>query len=239
MRLRIVAFLLISSTCAAQIPTVPPAANPAPTADAITVPQGTLIALNLISSIKSKSTKPGDPVRAVVAFPLAMGPRVAIPAGTFVEGIVDKVNAHPKRGGMASVQIRFTRLLFANGYSVPLVATNTEAKLLAPDPATQQAFQLADARDGAPYLGEGFSAPGQTTPQLPPLPSNGPSPGALAGIGIGAGVGILVLSLAIGHHRAGSGDYILFDAGWQFQMALQEPLTLDPAQISAAAAMAR
>ena len=239
MRLRIVAFLLIASICAAQTPTIPKAANPAVTSDSITVPQGTLVALNLISSIKSKSTRPGDPVRAVVAFPLAMGPRVAIPAGTFVEGIVDKVNAHPKRGGTANVQVRFTRLLFANGYSVPLVATNTEAMLFSPDPRTQPAFQLADARDGAPYLGEAFAAPGQTIPQLPPLPSNGPSPGTLAGIGIGASVGILVLSLAIGHHRVGSADYILFDAGWQFQMALQMPLTLDAAQVSAAAAIAR
>jgi hypothetical protein len=239
MRLKIVAFVLIASISAAQTPTVPLAVNPAATTDIITVPMGTLVALNLISSIKSKSTRPGDPVRAVVAFPLAIGTRVAIPAGTFVEGVVDKVNAHPRAGGSASAQLRLTRLLFANGYSVPLVATNVQAWLSAPDPRPQPTYQLADARDGAPYLGEAFAAPGQSTPQLPPLPSVGPSPGTLAGIGIGAGVGILVLSLVIGHHRAGSADFILFDAGWQFQMALQEPLKLDAAQVSAAAAIAR
>jgi hypothetical protein len=239
MQLKIVAFFLIAAISAAQTPIIPPAANPASTSDAITVPQGTLVALDLISSIKSKSTKAGDPVRAAVAFPLAVGTRVAIPAGTFVEGIVDKLNVHPRRGGTASAQIRFNRLLFANGYSVPLVATNVQARWSAPDPRPQPTYQLADARDGALYLGEKFAAPGQTTPHLPPLPSDGPSPGALAGIGIGAGVGILVLSLVIGHHRAGSADYILFDAGWQFQMALQEPLSLDPARVSAAAAIAR
>ncbi len=239
MRLKIVAFLLIASISAAQTPTVPQAANPAATTDTITVPMGTLVALNLISSIKSKSTKPGDPVRAVVAFPVAIGTRVAIPAGTFVEGVVDKVNAHPRAGGAASAQLRFTRLLFANGYSVPLVATNVQAWLPAPDPRSQPTYQLADARDGAPYLGEAFAASGQNPPQLPPLPSVGPSPGALAGIGIGAGVGVIVLALVIGHHHAGSADFILFDAGWQFQMALQEPLTLDATQISAASATAR
>jgi hypothetical protein len=198
---------------------------------------GALVALNLITSIMSKSTKPGDPVRAVVAFPLAIGTRVAIPAGTFVEGVVSKVNAHPRGGAPATAQLRFTRLLFANGYSVPLVATNVQARLIPSDPRLLPADQLADARDGAPYLGEAFTASGQSLPPLPPLPSNGPSPGTLAGIGIGASVGIVVLALVIGHHRANSADLILFDAGWQFQMALQEPLTLDASQISVAAAI--
>lgn len=235
MRLKIVAVFLIASISAAQTPGIPQPVNPPATTDTITVPMGTLVALNLITSIKSKSTRPGDPVRAVVAFPLAIGSRVAIPAGTYVEGVVDKVNAHSKAGGSANAQLRFTRLLFANGYSVPLVATNVQAWLFVPDPTTQPAYQLADAREGAPYLGEAFAVPGQSPPQLPPLPSNGPSPGTLAGIGIGATVGILVLTLVIGHHHASNADFILFDAGWQFQMALQEPLALDAAQISAAA----
>jgi hypothetical protein len=239
MRLKIVAFLLVASISAAQTPTGPQPVNPAAPTDTMTVPMGTLVALNLISSIKSKSTKPGDPVRAVVAFPLAIGSRVAIPVGTYVEGVVDKVNGHPRRGGSASAQLRFNRLLFANGYSVPLVATNIEARLIPPDPRILSTDQLADARDGAPHLGQAFAASGQSNPQLPPLPSIGPSPAALAGIGIGASVGIVVLSLVIGHHRAGNADFVLFDAGWQFQMSLQEPLTLDAAQISAAAAMAR
>ncbi|HMG85422.1 MAG TPA: hypothetical protein VK574_06740 [Terracidiphilus sp.] len=242
MRLKIVAFFLIASISAAQTPTIPQPVDPAATTNTITVPMGTLVALNLITSIKSKSTRPGDPVRAVVAFPLAIGTRVAIPAGTYVEGIVDKVNAHPRAGNSATAQLRFTRLLFANGYSVPLVATNVQAKLSVPGAETQPTYLLADARDGAPYLGKAFVAEGQNPPSLPPLPplpSVGPSPGTLAGIGIGTGVGILVLSLVIGHHHAGSTDFILFDAGWQFQMSLQENLTLDAAQTSAAAATAR
>lgn len=256
MPFRFVALVLVASICTAQTPTVPPAQLNRPGSSgpqstdlpeganaqqgAITVPQGSLVALKLVSTIKSKSTHPGDPVRAVVAFPLAVEARLAIPAGTYVEGVVDKVNAHPSGGAAATVQLRFNRLLFANGYSVPLVATNTQASVpMLNDPRRTNA-ELADARDGAPYLSEPFAMPGQnpTPPPLPPLPSNGPSPGALAGIGIGAGVGILVLTLAINHHRVSGTDYVLFDSGWQFQMALQEPLMLDVAQVSAATAMA-
>lgn len=64
------------------------AAAVAPTAAtaAIDVPAGTKVQLNLVNPIMSLSTKPGDTVRAVVAFPVTVGNHVAIPAGTFVEG---------------------------------------------------------------------------------------------------------------------------------------------------------
>ena len=66
-----------------------PAAQQAPassTASAITVPVGTAIPLTLMNSVKSKSTKPGDMVRAVVAFPVTVGSRLAIPTGTLWKG---------------------------------------------------------------------------------------------------------------------------------------------------------
>jgi hypothetical protein len=235
MLLQSVALSLIAAVPFAQMPATTPARQSASVT--ITVPPGTLVALKLISTIKSKSTKPGDPVRAIVAFPLAIGTDVAIPAGTYVEGAVVKVNAHPSRGNSPSVQIRFNRLLFANGYSAPLVANNTQASIQPANSLNRQPDALADARDGAPYLGEAFLA-GQSNPQLPPLPSNGPSPAALAGIGIGAGVGLVVLSLALTHHHASNANYVLFDSGWQFQMVIEEPLTLDTAQVSSAAAIA-
>jgi hypothetical protein len=42
--------------------------------------------------------------------------------------------------------------------------------------------------------------------------------------------------LVLAHHRGNSTDFVLFDAGWQFQMVLDSPVTLDPAQVAAAAA---
>jgi len=233
MLLRVVAILLIASLSRAQIPGAPAAPAAAPSSHSIGVPAGTLVALKLITSVRSKSTRPGDPVRAVVTFPLAIGALVAIPAGTYVEGVVNKVNARS-----SSVRFSFSRLLFANGYSVPLVAANTQSILIAPRALPSSADQLADARDGAPFLGTAFADPGQINTQPPPLPSIGPSPGKVAAIGIGVGAGITVLVLALSHHHAANADYVLFDSGWQFQMALQQPLSLDPAQVSAASALA-
>ena len=234
MSLRFVAAFLVASISWtqfwAQIPTTPPNSEPQTNAGTITVPPGTLVALKLITTIKSRSTHPGDSVRAVVAFPLAIGTHVAIPAGTYVEGSVEKVDAH--RG---KVQLRFTHLLYANGYTVPLVAINTQAAIPKPDLSLDSSDLIADAREGAPYLGEAFAARAQTNPQLPPLPSLGPSPAKIAAIGIGVSAGITVLLLTLAHHHAASADYVLFDSGWQFQMALQEPLALDSTRVSTAA----
>ena len=233
------AILLIASMCAAQTPTAPMQQTASASSASITVPQGTLVALKLITQIKSKSTHRGDPVRAVVAFPLAIGTRVVIPAGTFVEGVVNNVNTHPPRNSSATVELRFNHMIFANGYTVPLLATNTDAAIQLPPDPRRTTFVLADARDGAPYLGPEFAPQPQTTQQPPSLPSTGPSPGVLAGIGVGSTVGILVLTLALSHHRATHADYILFDSGCQFQMALQEPLILDSTQVAAAADIAK
>ena len=245
---RLIALFLIASVCAAQVPAalqqnqseVPQDTNAsrntaAATQPSIVVPVGTMVALKLITAIKSKSTKRGDPVRAIVAFPIAVGSRVAIPAGTYVEGVVDKVKSRPTPGDNASVQLRFTQFLFTNGYSVPIAAKNSAAMMLPLEYGRPVAL-LADARDGAPQLGQVLTA-AQTNPQPPPLPRIGPSPGVVIGVGLGAGAGILALIFAINHHRAGSLDYLVFDSGWQFQIALQEPLTLDAAQVAAAAAL--
>ena len=82
---------------------------PAPSAQSIVVPTGTAIQLTLMSAVKSKSTKPGDTVRAVVAFPVTIGTQLAIPAGTYVEGEVSQVTAHPSGGRQTVVSSSISR----------------------------------------------------------------------------------------------------------------------------------
>jgi hypothetical protein len=237
MRYQVISMFLIASICGAQTPAATPAsvANPStqtPTApaDTITVAQGTTVALTLVSAIKSKSSKPGDSVRAVVAFPVTVGTQIAIPAGTYVEGMVNALTARAPHTHAPDVRIHFTRLLFANGYSVPLDAANTEAFVIVPDANLQAPYEIADARDGAPFLGAGFKPVAQTTTEPPPLPRVGPNPAVVVGATLGGMVGLGTLLFVLSHNRGKNVDYLLYDNGWQFQMVLQSPLVLNAAK---------
>ena len=232
---------MIASLLTAQNPIQnPPAAppvqqNPAPpAAPTITVPAGTAVPLTLMNPVKSKSTKPGDQVRALVAFPVTVGSRLAIPAGTFVEGTITQVSAKPLRNQAPTLRVHFTRLLFANGYSVALNGENTQSFLL-PDENKSSTVEVAELTP-MPFPGARFAMGAGDQPTLPSLPQVGPNPKVLAGIGFGSMVAIAAVTFALMHHRANSYDFIVFDVGWQFQMVLDSPVVLNASQVAAAAA---
>ena len=244
--LRLIAGFLVLSVSASQTAFAAGPQAPASVLDQTSsssqtiVPAATVIPLTLLSQIKSKSTKVGDTVRAQVAFPITVGTQMAIPAGTYVEGVVTSLTAQVKKTGQPDVQIHFTRLVYANGYVATLDAANTQASNVVPGPSLPE--QLSDtlppvAGAGrthiAFYGGEGF-APRAQTSTLPPLPSIGPSKAEVLGLTLGPLAAILTIVLVFGH-RSKNADYLLFDAGWQFQMSLTSPLALDPAQVTAAA----
>ncbi len=210
---------------------------PAPSSTAIVVPIGTAIQLTLMSAVKSKSTTAGDTVRAVVAFPVTIGTQLAIPAGTFVDGSVIRVTAHPASGQKPSFLVHFTRLVFSNGYSIALNGENTQALLLPIEsgaPANEVAELAPPRLPGMHFaMGEGQ----EPTPTLPPLPQVGPPKGLIIGLSVGGTAALVVLGILGAHHSANNTDFVLYDAGWQFQMVLDSPITLDSAQVAAASAI--
>ncbi len=235
-----------------------PQQTPAPAeaaAATIELPAGTAVPLNLVSTIKSKSSKPGDAVQAVVAFPVTVGNQLAIPAGTYVQGTLVRTAA-PKgsrkvKNSGPALQIHFTKLLFANGYTVALDAENAAAGV-GPLGAAAEGSKVATIREDEPmgyaagvkrsygpsadeafdYAQPQFPEP---TPTLPPLPQVGPSKAAVIG-GVLGGFAVLTTVLLVLAHRArGGSDSVLYAAGWQFQMTLGSALTLDRAQVRAAA----
>lgn len=217
-------------------------------AHTITAPAGTMIPLTLISPIKSKSTKVGDSVRAVVAFPITIGTRVAIPAGTYVEGTVTSLVPSSKKTRQPDVKIHFTRLLYANGYTASLDAANTEARNEIPNAASPAVLSDVSGMSGygagrtrtAFYGGEGFTShaqsPKASTQTLQEPAPVGPSVAKAMGITFGIFAAVIVTGIIFGRHHRGEADYLLFDAGWQFQMTLTSPLTVDGGQVAAAAA---
>jgi hypothetical protein len=246
--LRLIAGLMIVSLCGVQTAAAAGQQVQAPPPPTISVPAGTLVPLTLVSPIKSKSTKVGDVVRAVVAFPITAAGQVAIPAGTYVEGVVTSLTAREKKTRQPDVQIHFTRLLYANGYTVALDAAKTQARNDAPGGGSPEFLSDNVGANGAGvgigasrariafYGGEGFASRAQTSqPTLAPLAPIGPSKALIFGIAAGVTAAIVTLAIVFGH-RGSKADYALFDAGWQFQMTLTSPLGVDAGQVAAAAA---
>ena len=251
MRLLLIAALWMATDCFAQDQTtqdqtmeVQQAAPVAATAQAqappetpqqaLTVPAGTRVPMTLTSPMRSNTTHQGDAVRAVAAFPVTVGKQVAIPAGTYFEGLIDRV---VKRGpsGHAQLQMHFTRVVFADGYNVALDGATAEARAEAPG-GNESNLSAAAAPEGpgAPRLILAqFPTTPAPTPTLPPQPHLGPSIGAVTGIAVGIGAAVTVTAILLGRRHAGE---ILFDTGYQFEMVLGAPLSLDADRVAAAVA---
>ena len=86
----------------------------------IEVPAGTRVVLQLTSPVWARSARAGLRVYARTVFPVALNNVMVIPAGTYVEGMIDAVNKPTVWSNRAQFQMRFTKWIFANGYTVEL-----------------------------------------------------------------------------------------------------------------------
>jgi hypothetical protein len=89
---------------------------------AITVPPGTKMQLVMTRPIWAKTAATGDPIYALTAFPVAINGAMAIPPGTYVQGVIDALTRPTWKSPRAEFQIHFSKLVFANGYVVELLA---------------------------------------------------------------------------------------------------------------------
>jgi hypothetical protein len=93
------------------------AAQQAP-ASPLTLPAGTRVMLAMTRALWSKTAKPGDSIYAATAFPVAGDNGMAIPPGTFAEGRIDTLAKPGWLSAHAALQLHFTKMIFANGYTV-------------------------------------------------------------------------------------------------------------------------
>lgn len=95
----------------------PPAGEPSAT---VTLPPGTKIELVVTRPVWAISAKAGDPFYAQVSFPTVADDRVAIPAGAYVQGSIEDVTRPTRRTSRGEIDVLFTKIVFANGYTVEL-----------------------------------------------------------------------------------------------------------------------
>jgi hypothetical protein len=217
--MRLLTLLLIALEFLAQEPAPPAAGQPV-----ITVPAGTKVALRLASPLGTKTAQTGDAVHAEAAFPVTVSNTVAIPPGTYLEGVIDQVT---RRGRHAGFTMHFTHMVFSNGYTASLSATaDTRAGLL----RTGDPVAATPADSNVPTGGMALQSAPQPTLSQPHRP--GPDIGVVVGLtAASAAVGIAIIAILA--HR-GADRYL--PAGWRFELALSNPLSLDARKVAAAVA---
>jgi hypothetical protein len=92
----------------------------------VSVPAGTTLDLTLDQQLDTQQNEKGDDFSATVASPVAVGDRVAIPAGARVHGTVTAVQKSGGAGQTAVLKVDFQRLE-SRGRTVPIQATLTKA----------------------------------------------------------------------------------------------------------------
>jgi type IV secretion system protein VirB10 len=188
----------------------------------VTLPPNTHVLLVLKNAISSKTARPGDAVYLQTSFPVVQDGRVAIPAGTYVQGVIDSAKRSGRIKGRAEIQMHFTRLVYPNGYMVSM-ASNVGAQ-------DSNDSQRVEDKEGT-VKAEGTK--GRDAATIATTTGTGTLIGGLSrgaqgagiGAGIGAGVGILTTMLT-------RGNEVRFEPGSTVDMVLQRPIDIDMTRVA-------
>jgi len=101
----------------------------------ITVPASSKVELVVTRPEWAQSAKDGDTVYAQTSFPVVAGGSMAIPAGTYVEGTIESVTRPTRKFDRAEIQVLFTKIVFASGYTVELPGATSAMQVPAANPA--------------------------------------------------------------------------------------------------------
>jgi hypothetical protein len=213
---------------AAPQPPSDPDLNAAPAAKVYTVPSGTKVLLELRSAVDTRSAKPGDGVYLSSTFPVVVGNRVLIPAGVYVQGVVDRVQRAGQVKGRAQLDMHFTSIIFPNGsvVEIPGVVDSLPG-------AKDQSVKKGDEGTIEQKPDKGRNAGTAAEIGIPVGGTVGTVAGAAAGHPLAGGLG----GLAAGAAAAGivslftRGADVSLATGTQVEMVLQRPLLLEDANL--------
>jgi hypothetical protein len=201
----------------------PPAAAPAePAKTMLVIPAGTTVPLSLKQAISTKNAKDGDPVYAETAFPFVVNERIVIPAGTYIQGKIERVQRGGHVKGRAELLVHFTSMIYPNGYTVMLGGSVENAP--GADKTSMKDSEGTIRQDSD----AGKKAETAATTAATGATIGGVTNG-IKGAGIGAAAGGAV-GLAIGMLSRGAD--VRLDSGTSIQMEIQREVTVDASRIA-------
>lgn len=201
-------------------------------ANAWVIPAGSKIPLTLAQAISTKNAREGDPVYATTAFPFVVNEKMVVPAGTYIQGKISRVERAGRVHGRAEILMHFTTMIYPSGYTIMLPAsienmpgsdhTTVKDKEGTVQEDKNTGKKIEDAAKGGVYgtMG-GATAGGLATGSLN---------GARAGAGIGAATGIAWALLK-------RGPDVKLDVGTSIEMEIQRDINVDASRIHMARAM--
>jgi hypothetical protein len=200
---------------------------PQPTAKTLEIPAGTKVLLTIRSAINTKTAQAGDGVYLQSSFPVIANGRAVIPAGVYVQGVVDSVERHIRIKGPAKLTMHFTSIIFPNGSVVEIpglvnsLPGSDGPKVKGDEGTVQQSSSVGDVAKAA---GRG-AAIGAGVGSIGGAVGGNPVEGLGLGAGAGAAAGALVSLFT-------HGNDINIPSGTPIEMVLQRPLTLEEANLN-------
>ncbi len=190
-----------AETPEAPAPEPEPVAPPEPQFVELTVPADAVIGLQLESTVSSDRARVEDAVDARVTRDVRVGGRVAIPAGSLVQGTVTEVERGGKVRERARLGIRFHTVVLANGDKLTL-RTDAITREGA-DQGRESAAKIGGAAIGGAILGAIL----------------GGGKGAAIGAGVGAGGGTAAV-------MAGERSAVTIPAGSTVSVRVRQPVSV-------------
>jgi type IV secretion system protein VirB10 len=191
------------------------------------VPAGTKVPVELKQAVSTKNAQPGDAIYGQTNFPVVIDERVMIPAGTYVQGVIDRVKRAGRLKGTAEMQFHITTLIYPNGYTVDMAAAIDQVPGDESSRMKEPGTVAHDSEKGKDLerIGRGAAA-GATIGGMAGAASNsvrGVGIGGLSGIAAGTLIGVLA-----------RGSDVRFERGTVIDVVVNHAIGLDPAKLTRA-----
>ena len=200
-------------------------AVPAATASAtvrLTIPSGTKVPLALKQAISTRNAKEGDPVYCETTFPFVVEDRIVIPAGTYVQGKISRIQRPGRIKGRAELLMHFTSMIYPSGYTVMLPGSLD--KIPGADKTSTKDSEGTVRQD---------SDKGKDVGTVASTASTGAVIGGLSAGGKGAGIGAAAGGLAgLAIAMISRGSDVKLEPGTSIEMVIQREVTVDPSRIT-------
>lgn len=186
----------------------------------VTIPAGSTLAANTVSTISSEYLTVGDTVNVSLGSDFYAGGSIALPAGSTVEGNVVLAEKAGRTGKNAKLKIKFTSVITPSGQRIPIsgkIKTNDETGILL---GGTTAGRVGDAAKNA-AVGAGVGALMGTI--MGPLSGGKVGKGAVYGTAVGGGLGL-------GKALIDKGGPVEIPAGSPVNIVLDQPATISPVQ---------